>query len=112
MFKFGKVEIYIYEKLEREKFYFVFFDLDDVFFEFVGELVSMSEEVGVDVIMVGGLIGVEGEVFDSVVRVIKESLNFFVILFLGLYGGISKYVDVIFFMSFFNLWNLFFIMGV
>ncbi|BAD85215.1 geranylgeranylglyceryl diphosphate synthase [Thermococcus kodakarensis KOD1] len=111
MLKLGKVETYIHEKLEREKLHFVLLDPDDVSPELAGELASMSEEVGVDAIMVGGSTGAEGEVLDSVVRAIKESSNLPVILFPGSHGGISKYADAIFFMSLLNSRNPFFITG-
>lgn len=111
MLKLGKVETYIHEKLEKEKLHFVLLDPDDVSPELAGELARMSEEVGVDAIMVGGSTGAEGEVLDSVVKAIKESSNLPVILFPGSHGGISKYADAIFFMSLLNSRNPFFITG-
>ncbi len=56
----GKVESYIHEKLEREKLHFVLIDPDDVTPEVAGEMARMSEEVGVDAIMIGGSTGAEG----------------------------------------------------
>ncbi|AMQ17667.1 geranylgeranylglyceryl/heptaprenylglyceryl phosphate synthase [Thermococcus peptonophilus] len=111
MLKLGKVETYIHEKLEKEKLHFFLLDPDDVSPELAGELARISEEVGVDAIMVGGSTGAEGEVLDSVVRAIKESSNLPVILFPGSHGGISKYADAIFFMSLLNSRNPFFITG-
>ncbi|ASJ03717.1 geranylgeranylglyceryl/heptaprenylglyceryl phosphate synthase [Thermococcus profundus] len=111
MIKLGKVETYIREKLEREKLHFVLLDPDDVSPEVAGELARMSEEIGVDAIMVGGSTGAEGEVLDGVVKGIKENSNLPVILFPGSHGGISKYADAIFFMSLLNSRNPFFITG-
>ncbi|NJE47789.1 geranylgeranylglyceryl/heptaprenylglyceryl phosphate synthase [Thermococcus sp. GR7] len=111
--KIGKVEAYIHEKLEKEKLHFVLLDPDD-FADKVweaGEIARMSEEAGVDAIMVGGSTGAEGEVLDNVVKAIKESSNLPVILFPGSHGGISKYADAIFFMSLLNSRNPFFITG-
>ncbi len=61
MLKLGKIETYIHEKLEKEKLHFVLLDPDDVSPELAGELARMSEEVGVDAIMVGGSTGAEGK---------------------------------------------------
>ncbi|ASI98979.1 geranylgeranylglyceryl/heptaprenylglyceryl phosphate synthase [Thermococcus celer] len=107
----GKVESYIHEKLEREKLHFVLIDPDDVTPEVAGEMARMSEEVGVDAIMIGGSTGAEGEVLDGVVKAIKESSSLPTILFPGSHGGISKYADAIFFMSLLNSRNPFFITG-
>lgn len=111
MFKIGKVEMYIHEKLEREKLHFILLDPDDVKPEAAGKIAEMGEEIGVDAVMVGGSTGAEGEVLDSVVKAIKESSSLPVILFPGSHGGISKYADAIFFMSLLNSRNPFFITG-
>ncbi len=109
--KLGKVETYIHEKLEKGKIHFVLLDPDDVPPEMASEIARMSEEAGVDGIMIGGSTGAEGEVLDSVVRAIKESSNLPVILFPGSHGGVSRYADAIFFMSLLNSRNPFFITG-
>ncbi|NJF24998.1 geranylgeranylglyceryl/heptaprenylglyceryl phosphate synthase [Thermococcus sp. Bubb.Bath] len=111
MLKPGKIETYIHEKLEKEKLHFVLLDPDDVSPQLAGELARMSEEIGVDAIMVGGSTGAEGEVLDNVVKAIKKNSNLPVILFPGSHGGISKYADAIFFMSLLNSTNPFFITG-
>ncbi|WP_258084856.1 phosphoglycerol geranylgeranyltransferase [Thermococcus thermotolerans] len=107
----GRVESYIHEKLKREKLHFVLIDPDDVTPEVAGEIARMSEEVGVDAIMVGGSTGAEGDVLDGVVKAIKESSSLPTILFPGSHGGISKHADAIFFMSLLNSTNPFFITG-
>ncbi|MCD6373247.1 MAG: geranylgeranylglyceryl/heptaprenylglyceryl phosphate synthase [Thermococcus sp.] len=107
----GKVESYVLKNLEREKLHFVLLDPEDVTPDVAGEIARMSEEVGVDAMMIGGSTGAEGEVLDGVVRAIKESSNLPVILFPGSHGGISKYADAIFFMSLLNSRNPFFITG-
>ncbi|ANF21901.1 geranylgeranylglyceryl/heptaprenylglyceryl phosphate synthase [Thermococcus piezophilus] len=109
--KLGKVESYIHEKLEKGKLHFVLLDPDDIGPEMAGKIAEMSEEVGVDAIMIGGSTGAEGDVLDSVVRAIKESSSLPVILFPGSHGGINKYADAIFFMSLLNSRNPFFITG-
>ena len=109
--KLGKVELYIHEKLEKEKLHFVLLDPDDVSPEEASKIAQMCEEVGVDAIMVGGSTGAEGEVLDEVVKAIKESSSLPVILFPGSHGGITKYADAIFFMSLLNSRNPFFITG-
>ncbi len=109
--KIGKVERYIYEKLEKEKLHFVLLDPDDISPEIAAEIAKISEEVGVDAIMIGGSTGAEGEILDNVVRAIKESSGLSVILFPGSHGGVSKYADAIFFMSLLNSRNPFFITG-
>ncbi len=109
--RIGKVESYIHEKLKREKLHFVLLDPDDVDPETAGGIAEISEEIGVDAIMIGGSTGAEGEVLDSVVRAIKESSSLPTILFPGSHGGISRYADAIFFMSLLNSINPFFITG-
>ena len=109
--KIGKIETYIHEKLEKEKLHFVLLDPDDVDPETAGKIAEMSEEIGVDAIMIGGSTGAEGEVLDGVVKAIKESSSLPTILFPGSHGGISGYADAIFFMSLLNSRNPFFITG-
>ncbi|ADT83996.1 phosphoglycerol geranylgeranyltransferase [Thermococcus barophilus] len=109
--RFGRVESYIHEKLEKEKLHFVLLDPDDVSPEEASKIAQMCEEVGVDAVMVGGSTGAEGEVLDEVVKAIKESSSLPVILFPGSHGGITKYADAIFFMSLLNSRNPFFITG-
>ncbi|NJE29554.1 geranylgeranylglyceryl/heptaprenylglyceryl phosphate synthase [Thermococcus sp. 18S1] len=107
----GKVETYIHEKIETEKLHFVLLDPDDVTPEEAARIAEMSEEVGVDAIMIGGSTGAEGDVLDDVVRAIKESSSLPTILFPGSHGGISRHADAIFFMSLLNSTNPFFITG-
>jgi phosphoglycerol geranylgeranyltransferase len=111
MLKLGKIETYIHEKLEKEKLHFVLLDPDSVSPELAGKLAMMSEEVGVDAIMIGGSTGAEGDVLDCVVKAIKDSSSLPTILFPGSHGGISRYADAIFFMSLLNSRNPFFITG-
>ncbi|CAD5244677.1 geranylgeranylglyceryl/heptaprenylglyceryl phosphate synthase [Thermococcus camini] len=107
----GKVESYIHEKLKNEKLHFVLLDPDDVTPEEAARIAEMSEEIGVDAIMIGGSTGAEGDVLDGVVRAIKKSSSLPTILFPGSHGGISKHADAIFFMSLLNSTNPFFITG-
>ncbi|WP_297437125.1 geranylgeranylglyceryl/heptaprenylglyceryl phosphate synthase [Thermococcus sp.] len=107
----GKVETHIHEKLKNSPLHFVLLDPDDVSPGIAGKIAAVSEEVGVDAVMVGGSTGAEGEVLDAVVRSIKESSDLPVILFPGSHGGISGYADAIFFMSLLNSRNPFFITG-
>ena len=109
--KTGKVEEYIHEKLEKEKLHFVLLDPDDVSPGTASGIARISEEAGIDAIMIGGSTGAEGEALDGVVKTIKESSNLPVILFPGSHGGVSKYADAIFFMSLLNSRNPFFITG-
>ncbi|MCD6140392.1 MAG: geranylgeranylglyceryl/heptaprenylglyceryl phosphate synthase [Thermococcus sp.] len=111
MLKIGKVESYIHEKLKEEKLHFVLLDPEDVSPGLASKLAKISEEVGVDAIMVGGSTGAEGEVLDGVVKAIKENSSLPVILFPGSHGGLSKHADAVFFMSLLNSRNPFFITG-
>jgi len=111
MLEIGKIERYIHEKLKKEKLHFVLLDPDDVDPKTAGKIAEMSEEIGVDAIMIGGSTGAEGEVLDGVVKAIKESSSLPTILFPGSHGGISRYADAIFFMSLLNSRNPFFITG-
>ncbi|WP_297469481.1 geranylgeranylglyceryl/heptaprenylglyceryl phosphate synthase [Thermococcus sp.] len=111
MLEIGRVERYIHDRLKDGKLHFVLLDPDDVPPETAGKIAEMSEEIGVDAIMVGGSTGAEGEVLDDVVKAIKENSSLPVILFPGSHGGISRYADAIFFMSLLNSRNPFFITG-
>jgi len=107
----GTVETYIREKLKHGSLHFILVDPDDITPEAAADIARMSEDVGVDAIMVGGSTGAEGDVLDAVVRSIKDASDLPVILFPGSHGGISRYADAIFFMSLLNSRNPFFITG-
>ncbi|RLF91263.1 geranylgeranylglyceryl/heptaprenylglyceryl phosphate synthase [Thermococci archaeon] len=79
--------------------------------EKAGEIASKLEEMGTDLVMVGGSTGAFGTLLDETVKEIKRSCSLPVVLFPGGIGGVSKYADAIFFMSLLNSRNPHYITG-
>jgi len=110
--KLGKVETYIHEIIEKEGV--VFFGLVDPADERGGKplkLAKIFDEANVDIILIGGSIGAEGEAFSNLVKSIKEAVSKPVMLFPGNIGGVSKYADALYFMSLLNSNNPYWITG-
>lgn len=107
----GKVETYIHEVIERDGV--VFFGLIDPFDKKKSpeECAKAFNEAGADIILIGGSIGAEGDVFNETVKRIKESVNRPVMLFPGNIGGLSKHADALYFMSLLNSKNTYWITG-
>ena len=107
VFNPGKVERYILESIE-EKGALLFSVIDPIDHPSIEEAVEMAlnaDKAGVDVILVGGSTGVQGEILDEVVKRIKEQSSLPVVLFPGDIGTITKYADAIYFMSMLNSSN-------
>ncbi len=64
-----------------------------------------AHEAGVDIIAVGGSIGAQGKLLDSVTKTIKEKVDVPVVLFPGNIATITPYADAIYFMSLLNSRN-------
>lgn len=62
-------------------------------------------EGGADIILVGGSVGAQGELLDTVTRGIKEKANVPIVLFPGNISTITKYADAVYFMSLLNSRN-------
>ena len=106
-----KVWGYIEEKLEKHPLYFVLIDPDETGYEEAAKVAKEAQEGGADVILIGGTVGVQGEILDGVVKSIKESVDIPVVLFPGDISGISKYADAILYISLLNSRNPYYITG-
>ncbi len=107
-----KVWRYIEETLAERPMYFVLLDPDETGFDRAPRVAEEIEEGGADIILVGGTVGVQGEVLDNTVRAIKESVSIPVVLFPGDISGISKYADALLYISLLNSRNPYYISGV
>jgi len=108
----GKVETHIHQTIERDGV--VFFGLIDPLEQRKNgpvEYAKAFDQAGADVILIGGSIGAEGEMLNSVVKKIKESVSKPVMLFPGNIGGVSKHADALYFMSLLNSKNPYWITG-
>lgn len=108
----GKVWNYIEEKVQEHPLYFVLIDPDETGYEEAPKVAHEAEEGGADAILIGGTVGVQGEVLDNTVKSIKEAVNVPVILFPGDISGISRYADAILYISLLNSRNPYYISGV
>jgi phosphoglycerol geranylgeranyltransferase len=73
------------------------------------ETAHAAFEVGADIIAVGGSIGAQGKLLDTVTKSIKEKVNVPVVLFPGNIATITPYADAIYFMSLLNSRNTYWI---
>ena len=110
--KLGKVWQYLEEKLEKHPLYFVLIDPDETGYDNAPKVAREAQEGGADAILVGGTVGVQGEILDSTVKAIKEAVDIPVILFPGDISGISKYADAMLYISLLNSRNPYYISGV
>lgn len=107
----GKVEKYILELLEKgEKLLFTVIDpLDHPSLEKAADVAALAYEKGAHAICVGGSTGVQNEILDNAVKLIKERVSIPIILFPGNIGTITPYADAIYFMSLLNSRNSYWI---
>lgn len=98
---------YLYEKRDSgEKLLFSVIDpLDYNNLDQAVATAIKTYEAGFDMILVGGSIGVQGELLEYTVKRIKENVSIPVVLFPGNLATISKYADGIYFMSLLNSRN-------
>ncbi|MEM1688578.1 MAG: geranylgeranylglyceryl/heptaprenylglyceryl phosphate synthase [Candidatus Anstonellales archaeon] len=98
---------YLYEKRDSgEKMLFAVIDpLDYDSIDSAVRVGIRAYEAGFDMILVGGSIGVQGELLDYTVKMIKERVDIPVVLFPGNLATITKYADGIYFMSLLNSRN-------
>lgn len=110
--KIGKVETYLHEVIEKDgSVFFGLIDPMDEKKENPFKFAKVFDEAGADVILIGGSIGAEGDLLNSVVKRIKETTNKPVVLFPGNIGGVTKYADALYFMSLLNSNNPYWITG-
>ncbi len=103
----GKIEKYIYDELERKKgLMFALIDpLDYINIDVAIKTAKTANEGGVDIILIGGSTGIQGELLDTVAERIKENVNVPIVLFPGNINTITKYADAVYFMSLLNSKN-------
>ncbi|MDE1823061.1 MAG: geranylgeranylglyceryl/heptaprenylglyceryl phosphate synthase [Candidatus Micrarchaeota archaeon] len=109
--KIGKVERYIYERLEK-KGALLFTLVDPVDYETPDDAIRTAvsaEAGGADVILMGGSIGAQGELLDYVTKEAKKKLSVPVVLFPGNIATLTKYADAVYFMSLLNARNTYWI---
>ncbi len=100
----GKVERYIYERLEKNGA-LMFMLVDPVDYgseELAIRTARDAADGGADMILVGGSIGAQGELLDNVTKGIKDAVSVPVVLFPGNIATLTKYADAMYFMSLLN----------
>ncbi|MGI0100579.1 MAG: geranylgeranylglyceryl/heptaprenylglyceryl phosphate synthase [Candidatus Micrarchaeaceae archaeon] len=105
--KIGKVELYINEVL-RSKGAMLFSLIDPVDYKSEDHAIKTAKELaraGIDILLLGGSTGAQGEILDHVAKSVKESIDIPVVLFPGNIATITRYADAIYFMSLLNARN-------
>jgi phosphoglycerol geranylgeranyltransferase len=103
----GKVEAYIKEMLST-KGAMLFSVIDPLDYKSTEEAVKTAESVvkgGADLVLVGGSIGAQGELLDTVSKEIKERIDVPLVLFPGNISTLTRYADAVYFMSLLNARN-------
>jgi len=103
----GKVEKYINEEISK-KGGLLFALVDPVDYKDPKEAIAtgiQSSEAGADIVLIGGSMGVQGELLDSVTKAIKDKASVPVVLFPGNISTVTKYADAVYFMSLLNSRN-------
>ena len=103
----GKVEEYIKDGIAR-KGGLLFALIDPVDYKDPKGAISagvQSAESGADIILIGGSMGAQGELLDSVTKGIKDSVSVPIVLFPGNISTLTKYADAVYFMSLLNSRN-------
>jgi len=105
--KYGKIERYIHETLEKEGA-MLFSLIDPVDYKSEEDAVKTAlaaEDAGSDVILLGGSTGAQGELLDDVARKIREKATIPIVLFPGNIATLTKHANAIYFMSLLNARN-------
>ena len=103
----GKVEKYIADGIAR-KGGLLFALIDPVDYKAPQEAISVGAQAGeggADIILIGGSMGAQGELLDTVTKSIKEKVNVPVVLFPGNISTVTKHADAVYFMSLLNSRN-------
>lgn len=105
--KIGKVEKYINEKIEQDGgiLSIIIDPMDYPLPEKAIETGIKACRAGADIIAVGGSIGSQGKLLDTVTKRIKEEAKVPVVLFPGNIATITPYADAIYFMYMLNSRN-------
>ncbi len=108
--KIGKVERYINEMLESKGALF-FSLIDPVDYEEEKYAIKTAKESvrgGADVVLIGGSVGVQGNLLDNVAKSIKEEIDVPVVLFPNNNSTFTPHADAIYFISLLNSRNPYF----
>ncbi len=103
----GKVETYIKEKIAKDGA-IISIIVDPVDYptpEKAVETALLAHKVGFDIIAIGGSIGAQGKLLDTVTSTVKEKVNVPIVLFPGNIATITPFADAIYFMSLLNSRN-------
>jgi phosphoglycerol geranylgeranyltransferase len=108
--KIGKIEKYINEKIEKEKQLFVL--IDPVDYKGPADAINtgiQAAEGGAGAVVIGGSIGVQGDLLELVTKSIKDKINVPIILFPGNIATLTRQADALYFMSLLNSRNAYWI---
>jgi len=110
--KIGKVEKYINGIIASDRGVFMgLIDPEKQKPKDALKLAKLLEDGGADVIMLGGSIGAQGDAYDTMAQMIKESVSIPLHLFPGNISSITKHADSMYFMSLLNSKNPYWITG-
>ncbi|WP_298521592.1 geranylgeranylglyceryl/heptaprenylglyceryl phosphate synthase [uncultured Methanobrevibacter sp.] len=104
------VENYIRDILKTRKIHFTLIDPDEQTPEQALEIATQAIEGGTDGIMIGGST-VNGDDVDNTCKILSENIAVPIIIFPGNTSSVSKYADAIFYMSYVNSRNPYWING-
>ena len=104
------VENYIRDILKTRKLHFTLIDPDEQSPEEALEIATQAIEGGTDGIMIGGST-VNGDDVDNTCKILSENIAVPIIIFPGNTSSVSKYADAIFYMSYVNSTNPYWING-
>ena len=106
----------VYEKLrkkmQKEALHFSLVDPDEIGYDNAALFAAAAQDAGTDAILIGGTVGVQGELLDETVKEIHNAVKIPVILFPGDISGISPFADAILYLSLLNSRNPYYISGV
>jgi len=100
------------DKVQKEAVHFSLVDPDEVGYDLAADFAAAASDAGTDAILIGGTVGVQGELLDETVKKIKATVDVPVILFPGDISGISPFADAILYLSLLNSRNPYYISGV
>ncbi len=108
----GKVEKYLYEKIEKDgALHFTLLDPEYENERFVIDIVRSADSAGTDAFLVGGSLGVGNLSAERVMKLVKENSSKPLIIFPGNVDNVTAQADAIFFMSLLNSRNTYWISG-
>lgn len=110
MIPMKNVENYIKDILKDRKIHFTLIDPDEQTPEEALKIAQIAVEAGSDGIMIGGST-VDNDDVNSTCKLLSENIDVPVIIFPGNTSSVSKYADAIFFMSYLNSNNPYWLIG-